>query len=139
MSLRNPDNNLVEEWHRKINNFHLHNRQRISGRRLFDTLDEDTKRYLDYQNAPKRDVVAALLRTAQEKKLLCLQKRWKFKKSNGQEIILRDVMEKIITWLDKFKAIGDIAMQYDTAHASLPWAGVRFLLRVSWFSSKGSI
>ena len=105
--------------------------------KALDTLDEDTKKYLDYQNAAKRDVLAALLRTAQEKKSLCLQKRWKFKKSNGQEVVLRDVMEKIIIWLDKFKAVGDIAMQYDTAHASLAWAGVRFLLRVSLSSHTG--
>jgi len=32
--------------------------------------------------------------------------------------------------LIKFKAVGDMAMQYDPAHASLTWAGVRFLLRV---------
>lgn len=105
--------------------------------KVFDTLDEDTKNYLDYQNAVKRDVLAALLRTAQEKKSLCLRKRWKFKKSNGQEVVLRDVVEKIIIWLDKFKAVGDMAMQYDPAHASLAWAGVRFLLRVSLSSNTG--
>lgn len=105
--------------------------------KALDTLDEDTKNYLDYQNAVKRDVLAALLRTAQEKKSLCLRKRWKFKKSNGQEVVLRDVVEKIIIWLDKFKAVGDMAMQYDPAHASLAWAGVRFLLRVSLSSNTG--
>jgi hypothetical protein len=105
--------------------------------KALDTLDEDTKNYLDYQNAVKRDVLAALLRTAQEKRSLCLRKRWKFKKSNGQEVVLRDVVEKIIIWLDKFKAVGDIAMQYDPAHASLAWAGVRFLLRVSLSSNTG--
>lgn len=46
-------------------------------------------------------------------------------------------MEKIIIWLDKFKAVGDMAMQYDPAHASLAWAGVRFLLRVSLSSNTG--
>lgn len=105
--------------------------------KALDTLDEDTKNYLDYQNAVKRDVLAALLRTAQEKKSLCLRKRWKFKKSNGQQVVLRDVVEKIIIWLDKFKAVGDMAMQYDPAHASLAWAGVRFLLRVSLSSNTG--
>lgn len=105
--------------------------------KALDTLDEDTKNYLDYQNAVKRDVLAALLRTAREKKSLCLRKRWKFKKSNGQEVVLRDVVEKIIIWLDKFKAVGDMAMQYDPAHASLAWAGVRFLLRVSLSSNTG--
>jgi hypothetical protein len=34
-------------------------------------------------------------------------------------------------WVDKFKTIGDNAIQYDPAHAALPWAGVRFILQVS--------
>jgi hypothetical protein len=48
----------------------------------------------------------------------------------GREIILRDVVEKIVVWLDKFKAIGDVAANADPLHAGLPWAGVRFLLQV---------
>ncbi|KAI5460114.1 hypothetical protein BGZ63DRAFT_406059 [Mariannaea sp. PMI_226] len=39
------------------------------------------------------------------------------------------VMGKIVSWLNKFKEIGDIAVQYDPIHAALPWAGVRFLLQ----------
>ena len=50
---------------------------------------------------------------------------------NGKEIVLRDVLEKIIRWLNYFKAVGDAAVQYDPGHAALPWAGVRFLLQVS--------
>ena len=46
-------------------------------------------------------------------------------------MVLRDILEKIIAWLDKFTAVGDVAAQYDPAHASLAWAGVRFLLQVS--------
>ena len=49
---------------------------------------------------------------------------------------MRDIFEKIIVWVDKFKALGDVAVQYDPAHASLPWAGVRFLLQVSTPSGK---
>lgn len=48
----------------------------------------------------------------------------------GKEIILRDVAAKIVLWLDKFKSIGDVAVNFDPVHASLPWAGVRFLLEV---------
>lgn len=50
---------------------------------------------------------------------------------NGKVIILRDVVEKIIAWLDKFMKIGDLAMQYDVLHAALPWAAVRFVLQAS--------
>jgi hypothetical protein len=46
-------------------------------------------------------------------------------------IIIRDQLEKVVVWLEKFKAIGDIAVNFDPIHAALPWAGVRFLLLVS--------
>lgn len=45
-------------------------------------------------------------------------------------INLRDRAEKILEWVDKFKQVGDIAIQYDQAHAALPWAGIRFILQV---------
>jgi len=37
-------------------------------------------------------------------------------------------------WLEAIKDIGDIATQYDTTAASLPWAAVRLLLTVGEFN-----
>ena len=54
---------------------------------------------------------------------------WKVK-LRGEEIVLRDVGMKILHWVDMFKQIGDIIVQYDPVHAALPWAGFRFLLQV---------
>jgi hypothetical protein len=48
----------------------------------------------------------------------------------GDVIVLQDVAMKIIQWVDKFKQIGDIVVQYDPGHAALPWAAFRFLLQV---------
>jgi ankyrin repeat domain-containing protein 50 len=59
----------------------------------------------------------------------CEKKSYKFH-FQGKEIILRDVAEKVILWLDKFKTVGDVVVTFDPVHASLPWAGVRFLLQV---------
>lgn len=59
----------------------------------------------------------------------CEKKSYKFR-FQGKEIILRDVAAKIVLWLDKFKSIGDVVVNFDPIHASLPWAGVRFLLQV---------
>ena len=44
--------------------------------------------------------------------------------------MLRDVFCKVSTWLQKFVEIGDVAVSYDPGHAALPWAGIRFLLKV---------
>ena len=51
-------------------------------------------------------------------------------KKKGEEVVPRDVGTKILHWVDRFKQIGDISVQYDPAHAALPWAGFRFLLQV---------
>lgn len=48
----------------------------------------------------------------------------------GDVIVLRDIAMKIMQWVDKFKQIGDIVVQYDPGHAALPWAASRFLLQV---------
>jgi len=56
-------------------------------------------------------------------------KDWKFQ-FNGEEIVMRDIGMKILHWIDRFKQIGDIIVQYDPGHAALPWAGFRFLLKV---------
>lgn len=63
--------------------------------------------------------------------MLSLRKRWKYTKPNGDTIIVRDVLEKIVRWIEKFKDTGDIIIQYDAGHAALPWAAVRFLLRIA--------
>jgi hypothetical protein len=58
-------------------------------------------------------------------------KAWRFR-FRGRDIILRDLATKVVTWLNKFKEIGDIAIQIDPVHAALPWAAIRFLLLVSF-------
>lgn len=44
--------------------------------------------------------------------------------------MLSDVADRVCGWLDKFKQIGDIAVQVDPLHAGLPWTGVRLILQV---------
>ena len=68
--------------------------------------------------------------TEQARKRL-VDKSWSFKRKNGEVVFVRDVLAKAAKWVNHFKAVGDIAVQYDPVHAALPWAGVRFLLNVS--------
>lgn len=44
---------------------------------------------------------------------------------------MRDIAGKLIGWLDTFKLVGDIMVNFDPVHAALPWAGVRFLLQAA--------
>jgi len=73
--------------------------------------------------------VPDLVSKAREKQKECEDNSWKFR-FQDKEIILRDVAEKTVFWLNKFKDFGDIAVGFDPVHAALPWAGVRFLLQV---------
>jgi hypothetical protein len=57
------------------------------------------------------------------------EKAWKITVM-GRDVVLRDVGMRILQWVDKFKDIGDIAVQYDPGHAALPWALFRYLLQV---------
>lgn len=41
--------------------------------------------------------------------------------------MLRDVLEKIAGWIDRFKVVVDVAVSCDPTRAVLPWAAIRFL------------
>ena len=72
-----------------------------------------------------------MLKEIETKRDLALRKRWKFKKPNGEVLVVRDVLEKIAKWIYRFKETGDVIAQYDPAHLSLPWAAFRFLLQIA--------
>ncbi|MCJ1244561.1 hypothetical protein MMC30_001759 [Trapelia coarctata] len=93
-------------------------------------LDHQALQHVNILQQDKLTAVKDVLAVAQQKRDESLAKRWKLTRSGGN-LILRDVCEKIIVWVNKFIAIGDTAMQFDPVHAALPWAGVRFLLRIA--------
>ena len=96
-----------------------------------EELGDDDKKQIDCSGLDKGTVVSDLLVVVEERKRLCADKLWKYKKRDGEVVVLRDQLEKVIKWVNKFKEIGDVAVQYDPYHAALPWAGVRFILQVS--------
>ena len=52
------------------------------------------------------------------------------KVSNGENLFVRDVLQKVSRWIKKFVEVGDTVVQYDTGHAALPWALLRLVLQV---------
>lgn len=92
-------------------------------------LSDDDKAVLQSSSVSKLDVLEDLCAAAKRKRDECDNQRWKFE-FNGRQIILHDIAEKIVVWINKFKEIVDIAVNFDPVHAALPWAGVRFLLQV---------
>lgn len=94
-----------------------------------EALDDEEKRYVDFDREDKLAILRDVLRAVDEKKRTCLENRLKYTKGN-KEIIIRDQLEKVVEWVNKFKEVGDTAVQYDPGHAALPWAAVRFFLQV---------
>jgi hypothetical protein len=68
---------------------------------------------------------------ARERQKQCEAKRWKVNFA-GRHVTLRDEADKILAFLDKFKAAGDVAVNSDPIHAGIPWAGIRMLLEVKF-------
>ncbi|KAL9607780.1 MAG: hypothetical protein Q9167_007337 [Letrouitia subvulpina] len=44
---------------------------------------------------------------------------------------LRHAYDEVLTWAEKFVALGDIISQVDPVHIGLPWAGIRAILIIS--------
>ena len=98
--------------------------------KALDSIGVELKDSLDLTNVSRGNILSKALEEARKKKKVCAQKCWTLKKRNGEIIILRDVVEKIIVWVEKFMAVGDAAMQYDPVHAAPAWAAFRFVLQV---------
>jgi len=98
--------------------------------KALNTLEVELRNSLDLTEVSRVNVLSKALKEAQQKRQLCAQKCWTFKKRSGEVIVLRDVVEKIIVWVEKFLAVGDAAMQFDPVHAAPAWAAFRFVLQV---------
>lgn len=86
---------------------------------------------INFDQQTKEDALSQVLAATDQARAQLVDKSWSFRRKNGQKVIVRDVLAKVAKWVNHFKDVGDIAVQYDPVHAALPWAGIRFLLKVS--------
>ena len=98
--------------------------------KALEALSDNDKKQINFGQHDKGAILNSLLEVVEEKKRACADNLWKYKKQNGEIVPLRDILEKVARWVDKFREVGDVAVQYDPSHATLPWAGVRFFLQV---------
>ncbi|ORX98360.1 hypothetical protein BCR34DRAFT_577292 [Clohesyomyces aquaticus] len=94
-------------------------------------LSDNDKQNINFNRPDKLNILAELHATAEKSRQRSVESQWKYTRKNGGVVIIRDVFEKIVRWIDVFKQVGDVAVQYDPAHASLPWAGIRLLLQTA--------
>jgi hypothetical protein len=107
-------------------------------KRAVDALSDDVKSQIDWTQDQKRVPLGNLLQLTEDAQKQAADKAWSFKRPNGDKVNVRDVLTKVAKWLNHFKDVGDLAVQYDPAHAALPWAGFRLLLNVSCHSLHGA-
>jgi hypothetical protein len=112
----------------------------------YNLLDDALKRLSDRDRATLQDhilpnssdidlALKQALAAAQEKQRCCDEKRWTFTFA-GRAVTLKEEADKVVRWLDRFKAVGDVAVNANPVYAGLPWAGIRLLLEVRILSHK---
>ncbi|UPK94871.1 hypothetical protein LCI18_005806 [Fusarium solani-melongenae] len=88
-------------------------------------INGNSQQFLDSSGPGVRDIIDLVDQKRQE----CEAKRWTTVKIFSTTINLSDLASNAITWLNKFKEVGDTIVQYDPGHAALPWAATRFILQ----------
>lgn len=82
-------------------------------------------------NESPKSILDDVLISTKSLRDVAIAKKWKYQRSNGKVIILRDIFEKLINFAWKCAAVLDVVSNADPVHFGLPWAAVRFLLQVS--------
>ncbi len=55
--------------------------------------------------------------------------QWRHKRKDGSEIVIRNVMDKVLVWVDTLKGIGTSVTGLDpTGHAAQVWAGLQLVV-----------
>jgi len=100
--------------------------------------DDDRATLQDYIFHNASDIDLALeqaLAAAKKKQRCCIEKRWTFT-FTGRTVVLKEKADKVVGWLNRFTAVGDVVANVDPVHVGLPWAGIRLLLEVKARASK---
>lgn len=95
-----------------------------------NSLSEADRSAIDCGRQDRRAVLEDVLTTVLEARAESDRRKWSFKCKGTEKIIVRDVLEKIVKWVESVIVAVDVAVQFDPFHAALPWAAVRFLLKL---------
>ena len=98
--------------------------------KALDILTEDDQRQIRTSQDDKRAALEQMLELVEKSKEDKVRSQLVISRKDGKPLVLRDLLGKIVTCINKFREVGDNVVQYDPAHAALPWAAVRFVLQV---------
>ena len=97
----------------------------ILWRQAHDALRQQDKDVIPLNIATKPEELVA-----EVERYISQSKGKAIKVSNGENLFVRDVLQKVSRWIKKFVEVGDTVVQYDTGHAALPLALLRLVLQV---------
>ncbi|RDH36215.1 ankyrin repeat-containing domain protein [Aspergillus welwitschiae] len=103
----------------------------------FSNLSEKDRRIFklpDTSPLDTKQILTEILVALETQRDRCKRDKWTTVSIGGKEIVIRDVCSKIVAYVKKFMEVVDAAVQIDPAHAALPWAGVRFLLQLTFMA-----
>ena len=95
-----------------------------------EQISEEDRQQIDIHNSDRKGLLQDVIKIVEGKRDLCVEKQWKFR-TGSVSTPLRDPFARIAAWINKFRDVGTIMMQYDPTHAAIPWAAIRFVLEVS--------
>jgi hypothetical protein len=97
-------------------------------KKAFNKLSDSDKESLPFTDDDKSNYLENVLDQTARSRDACREKGPKFK-FGGKTYVVRDLADKILSWVDKFKEIGDMVVQYDPGHAALPWSRIQLVLQ----------
>jgi hypothetical protein len=104
--------------------------------KALNELPLEDKENTDIEHGSKIRLLEKLLEETEKKKEELDSKRWGYINREGEKVFIADLL---LGQLNRYAAIGDIAIQHDPQVVALAWAGFRFILNVSrvwgsWYS-----
>ena len=72
-------------------------------------LSDEERDAIDFdrpETPEKLEILTDLTILTEKAKEECLKKKWKYRRNNGETVILMDLFRKIIKWIDIFKQVG---------------------------------
>jgi uncharacterized protein YlzI (FlbEa/FlbD family) len=101
--------------------------------------EEERETWYSYpvaQSDTSRQPIDEQIRFIREARDNLTDKQMTIQRSDGRVIIVREKINSVLKTMDKYMAIGDIAIQHSPKITALVWAGVRFGLQVGGITSR---
>jgi hypothetical protein len=73
-----------------------------------------TKCSYEFHSYDKWQAVFELSELAQKSRNVCESKRWQYTPKNGETVTIRDLVDKLVGWIDRVMEVGVVAVRVDS-------------------------